>query len=270
MDIRLKSILFFLALALVVQLQAQSSVNDQNAPFQVGEKLELKISYGWFTIGKATADILKDTLVNNTPSYHIKVVGKTAGLLGFFSNTEDSFEAIIDKETFRPIVASQNFLENAKRDIQTNTFDYEQEEVIVEKINFEKNIIHDPKIYKLEKDAFDILSSYLYLRSIDYRSFSKEDSTMVRMFFGKKHWDFGIEYDGTEIIKTIFGKINTHRFYVLFPVSSTFPNPKSVIVWTTQDQNQLPLKVKAKLRFGQVVCELTNAANLIAPIEPSP
>ena len=262
-------IAFSLVLSAVIA-EAQPLVDDYpntERPFQIGEKLELKISYGWFTIGRAYVNIPSDTIFENAPSYHVNVVGKTAGLLGFFNNTEDTFDAIIDKETLKPYVASQNFQENNKRDVQTNTFSYEQREVVVEKVDYEKQVTYKPKKYLLEENAFDILSSYLYLRSIDFASLSKEDSIMLKVFFGKKHWNFGIEYGGKETINSLIGKIKAHKFYIRFPVSSTFPEAKSVMVWTTQDENQLPLKVKAKLRFGNVTCELTDFSNLKIPYQ---
>jgi hypothetical protein len=258
---------------LLVLGNAQPTANNDHTsserPFRIGEKLEFRISYGWFTIGRAYVDIPKDTLYANSSSYYVNVVGKTAGLLGFFNNTEDTFDAIFNKTTLKPYIASQNFQEGKKRDVQTNTFSYDEGEVVVEKVNYEKDIVYEPAVFDLEDEAFDILSSYLYLRSIDFSSLSREDSVMVKVFFGKKHWDFGIEYGGVEKVKTSIGKIDTHKFYILFPVTSTFPEAKSVIVWTTMDENQLPLKIKAKLRFGQVSCELENFENLKTPIRGS-
>jgi hypothetical protein len=247
--------------------QKGSVLLPDDRPFDIGEKLELKISYGWFTIGKASVSIPRDTVFQNEESYVINVVGKTAGLLGFFNNTEDTFEAVINQSTLKPYIASQNFQEGKKRDVQTNTFLYNSNEVVVEKINYEKNITYKPKTYVLRNEAFDILSSYLYLRSIDFSTLTQTDSVMVKVFFGKKHWDFGIEYGGEEDVKTLFGKIKAHKFYILFPVTETFPEAKSVMVWTTRDENQLPLKVKAKLRFGQVTCELTDFQNLKVPMK---
>ena len=264
----LKLITFLLGISAFCHIQAQSYVATHaidDRPFVIGEELAFKISYGWFTIGKAKAAIPSDTIYGQAPSYHVQVEGRTAGLVGMFSNTVDTFDAIIDQETLKPYVASQNFLENSERQIQTNTFSFEDHEVTVEKMADNQQLKYKPKKYLLEDNAFDILSSYLYLRNIDFGSLNVTDSVMIKVFFGKKHWNFGIEYGGIETINTLLGKIKTHKFYILFPVSSTFPEAKSVMVWTTMDENQLPLKVKAKLRFGHVTCELDDYKNLRLP-----
>jgi len=174
--------------------------NPNDRPFRIGEELNFRIKYGWFniTIGKATVKIPSDTIVDGESFYNVNVTGQTAGCLGFFNNTVDRFEAIISKSNFRPFKASQNFQERRKRDIQTNYFDFESGKVKVEKTNDKKSTPQDPKYYDLEPEAYDMLSSYLYLRSIDYSSLKLQDSIMVKVFFGKKHYDFGIEYGGDQ------------------------------------------------------------------------
>lgn len=234
-------------------------------PYQITESLSFRVKYGWFTIGKAKASLPSDTLVNAEPAYKAKVILETAGMLGFFNNTEDTFDGVVYKDDFKPIYASQNFQEGRKRDIQTNYFDYKSNQVTVHKKEAKEESIQQEKVYALDSNAFDLLSAYLYLRNLDFKNMSKGDSTMMTVFFGKKHYDFGLEYDGIETIKTDFGKIKAHKLYVLFPISKTFPEPKSVMIWTTLDENTLPLKIKAKLKFGQVTCELEEFENLKIP-----
>ncbi len=238
-----------------------------NYPFNIGEELKFRVKYGWFTIGKATVTIPSETIYEDIPSYKVNVVGQTAGMLGFFNNTVDVFDATISKSELKPFFASQNFQEGKKRDVQTNYFDYEVGKVKVQKTNYEKNITYEPKYYDLDHEAYDMLSSYLFLRSIDFSSLRPADSVMIKVFFGKKHYDFGIEYGGSEYIKSSIGKVKAHKFYILFPVSSTFPEEKSVIVWTTTGDNQLPLRIRAQLKFGKVICDLVDYSNLKATIK---
>lgn len=259
----LRSVIFIFTISISVVTFAGNGDNDSaEHPFAIGEKLEFKVKYGWFTIGKASVTIPQEVVHNEIPSYKVNVVGETAGMLNFFSNTTDVFDATISKYELKPFVASQNFQEGRKRDIQTNYFDYETGKVKVQKVNHKENKPQEPKYYDLEPDAFDMLSSYLYLRSIDFSSLNLQDSVMIKVFFGKKHYDFGLEYGGTESIKSRIGKVKAHKFYILFPVSSTFPEEKSVIVWTTMDENQLPLRVQAQLKFGKVTCDLVDFDNL--------
>ena len=104
--------------------------DEPNYPFVVGEELTFKVKFGWFTIGKAQIEISSDTTNNAEPSFHVTVEARTAGILDFFKHTVNQFDAVINQSTLKPSIATQNFLDNQKRDIQTNYFDYEKGQVL--------------------------------------------------------------------------------------------------------------------------------------------
>lgn len=235
-------------------------------PFIVGEELNFKVKFGWFTVGKAKIKITSDTTNNIQPSFYVYIEARTAGLLGFFKHTVNQFDAIISKSELKTSVATQNFLDNQKRDIQKNYFYYEKGKVKVEKVNYEKGIKHAPKLYDIDSNTLDILSTYLHLRSVNVKSIQAEDSIMVKTFFGKKTYEFGMGYAGNESINTQIGKIKAHKLHLLFPVSTAFPKPKAVTVWATMGKNQMPLKIEAQLKFGRVYCDLVSYKNIKEPI----
>lgn len=247
---------------------SQNGSGYYNRPYQIGEKLDFRVKYGWFTIGKASVNIPKDTVVNDSDNYLVHVIAETAGLLGFFNNTQDRFVETVNKEDFKPFYSSQNFQDGRDRDIQENFYDFDSGKVVVTKYKLTDNDFKPPKTYDLDSNAFGMMSSYLYLRNLNFHHLKIEDSVMMNVFFGKKHYDFGLEYAGQEEIKTEYGRIMTHKMYVLFPVTTTFPKARSVIVWTTIDKNQLPLKVEAHLKFGKVVCDLVAYQNLKHYFDP--
>ncbi len=256
--------IFIFTLLVFSSLLAQNGHYDDR-PYTTGEFLDFRVKYGWFTIGRATVEIPKDTIVQNRNAYLVKVIASTAGLLGIFNNTEDTFTGTVYKDDFKPYYASQNFQEGRDRDIQENVYDFDHRIVTVNKTDHRKNKTFPPKVYELEPDAYGMVSSYLYLRNLDFNQMKMEDSVMMRVFFGKKHYQFGLEYGGIEEIKTNYGKIQAHKLYILFPVTKTFPEARSVMVWTTTDANQLPVKIRAELKFGQVTCELEEYRNLRHP-----
>ncbi|MFT7034434.1 MAG: hypothetical protein ACJA2S_002948 [Cyclobacteriaceae bacterium] len=256
----------FILCALLNLIAVSCALADEpDYPFVVGEELTFKVKFGWFTVGKAQIKITSDTTNKAEPSFHVKVEARTAGILGFFKHTVNQFDAVISQSELKPSIATQNFLDNQKRDIQTNYFDYKKGKVRVERVNYEKDKKYAPEFYGIDSTTYDILSTYLYLRSSYLKSTQPNDSIMVKMFFGNKPYDFGMEYAGVERIKTQLGEIQAHKLYLLFPVSSAFPEPKAVIVWVTMDKNQLPLKIEAQLKFGRVFCDLTSHKNLKEP-----
>ncbi len=180
----------------------QNKIESIERPFAIGEEISYKLKYGWFTIGKANVKIPSDTMVSNQKCYNVHVEARTAGVLNLFHNTVDQFDGAVAHDDLKPKFAFQDFLESGEREIQTNYYDYDKGQVIVEK-STKDGSAQEPNIYPLDPSAFDIISSYLYLRSLDGRALTPGDSIMIKSFYGKKHYDFGLEYVKKETIDII-------------------------------------------------------------------
>ena len=231
-------------------------------PFGLEEELYYKIHFGWFTIGKGWVR-LKDDF--DPDVYKVEAEGRTVGLLGIFANLEDEFSARIENSSLKPIEAERRIKDGRYWRNQRNKFDYEEDSVLIDIKDFRDTSKNIYRKVAIDNATLDILSSYLYLRSIDWSSKQLEDSVMIGTFYGKKTYDFGVEYGGKERIKFEGNRINTHKLYVLFPNSTAFPEDRPVTVWVTDDENQLPLKILARLGIGKATVELYQYKNLKSP-----
>ncbi len=239
---------------------------EDKRPFSDSEELYFKIHFGWFTIGKGWVKLRNDAADIAQNTYSVEAEGRTVGLLGIFANLEDRFSARIDGSTLKPIEASRSIKDGRYWRNQQNKFYYEDTSAVHVKIkDFKDESKSVDRLIGIGDSTFDILSSYLYLRSIDWSDKQVGDSVMIGTFYGKKIYDFGVEYAGTERIKFKGEKFSTHKLYVLFPNSTVFPEDKPVTVWVTADENQLPLKISAKLGVGRATVELYEYRNLRNP-----
>ncbi len=238
------------------------AADSTDRPFSTEEELHFKISFGWFTIGKGWVRLRND---RNDQTYKVEAEGRTVGLLGFFANLEDEFSAVIDAASLKPIEAERRIKDGRYWRNQHNWFDYDEDSVLIDVKDFKRPEKNVKKKINISDSTLDILSSYLYLRSVDWSDKHLEDSVMIGTFYGKKIYNFGIEYAGTERIKFRSNRINTYKLYVLFPNSTVFPEDRPVTVWVTADENQLPLKVQARLRVGKATMELYRYENLKKP-----
>lgn len=236
--------------------------DSSSRPFSETEELFYKIQFGWFTIGKGWVK-LRDT--QDTGIYNVDAEGRTVGLLGIFANLEDQFSAQIDANTLKPRRALRKIKDGRYWRNQRNEFNFDKPSVYVDIKDFRDSSKNVSKEINISDSTFDILSSYLYLRSIDWSQKQLEDSVMIGTFYGKKIYSFGVEYAGTERIKFKSNKIMTHKLYVLFPNSTVFPEDKPVTVWITADENQLPLRIAARLGIGKASVELYEYHNLKYP-----
>ncbi len=261
----LKTRLPLIGLICLISFGIQANGNDSTAfrPFTEKEELNFKLSYGWFKIGKGLVRLNDDA----TEHYSVYAEGQTVGLLGIFANLDDKFYANVDTSTLQPLSSIRDIKDGRYWRHQENEFNHDSAQVHVDIIDYKDTSKNINRHIEIPEPTFDILSSYLYLRSVDWSQRNVQDSVMVNTFYGKKIYNFGVEYAGQERIKFRGKKITTYKLYILFPNSTVFPEDKPVTVWITADENQLPLKVSAKFGIGRATAELIGYKNIKVPID---
>jgi hypothetical protein len=85
------------------------------------------------------------------------------------------------------------------------------------------------------------------------------------MFFDENNYDFKLRYLGKEIIKTKFGKVATVKFRPLVQAGRVFKEDESLTVWVSDDQNKIPLRIKASLAVGSLRADLDAYKGLANP-----
>lgn len=249
-----------ITLLLTFNLFAQKEMDTRS--FQMGEELEFKVGYGWFTLGKATANIGSHPIeYSQEECYKVEIVGRTDGFVGLFAHVRDTWGALVNQDELKPLYSYQDIEEGKYTRNEKTFYDHEEGKIRIVKNNEEK----DPKEFEPKRNVHDLLSAYLQVRTIDLSNFKKGDTTHVYTYYDNAFYDLVLKHDGKERIKTPFGKIIAHRVFILIPQNDVFPEEGGVIVWVSADKNQIPLKVEAKMYFGKAFCDLSGFKNLRYP-----
>jgi hypothetical protein len=67
---------------------------------------------------------------------------------------------------------------------------------------------------------------------------------------------------GKEKIKTDLGTINALKIHPQVVSSRVFKDENALLLWVSDDENKVPLKVKADLLIGSLKVDITNYQNL--------
>ena len=67
---------------------------------------------------------------------------------------------------------------------------------------------------------------------------------------------FRIKYLGKDIIRTKFGKVECLKFRPFVQAGRVFKEQESLTVWVSNDQNKIPLRIKADLAIGSIKADL--------------
>jgi hypothetical protein len=251
-----KLILFFV---LIVTVSFDSPQEDA---YGVGEFFKFRIHYGIVNAGYATLEV-KDATINNKKTFHVVGKGYTTGMSRFFFKVDDLYESYIDKETRNPY----RFV----RKIDEGGYTKNQEGFFTQAVN--KVIVKDYK-HKTEKTLYipkntqDILSTFYYLRNhpnIDKLKIG--ESVAIDMFFDDETTKFKLKFMGREDITTKFGVVPSMIFRPLVQSGRVFKEQESLTVWISDDDNKVPLRIKASLAVGSIKADIDAYKGLKKPFK---
>jgi hypothetical protein len=109
------------------------------------------------------------------------------------------------------------------------------------------------------------MSSFYYLRNQKVDDLKIGDEIGIDMFLDSQVYRFKLQFLGREVISTKFGKIKTLIFRPLVQSGRIFKAEESVTLWVTDDDNRIPIKMKASLSVGSLRAELESYKGLANP-----
>ncbi|MBC7846864.1 MAG: DUF3108 domain-containing protein [Flavobacterium sp.] len=230
--------------------------------FDVGEWFKFRIHYGFVNAGYATLEV-KDATINNKKVFHVVGNGYTTGMSKFFFKVEDLYESYIDKESGNPYKYVRKINEGGYTKNQEGFFNTSENKVRVKDYKHKTE-----KTFIVPKNTQDILSAFYYLRN--YPSIDKinpGDSIAIDMFFDNETTKFRLKYIGREDITTKFGVVSTMVFRPLVQSGRVFKEEESLTIWITNDDNKLPVRIKANLVVGSIKADLEEFKGLKHPFK---
>jgi len=224
----------------------------QEAAFQDGEWFRFRISYsGWWKAGEATLSVTNETL-KGKPVYHVKGKGVTTGMTKLFFGVEDYYETYIDKKTTSPYRFIRKIDEGGHT--KDKIIDFNQQSNVAT-VNDKKH--NEVKTFQTEPNIHDMVSAFYYLRnSIDSENLKDGDETVINMFFDQENFKFKLKFLGREEVKTKFGKVKALIFRPYVQAGRVFKEKESLTVWISDDQNKIPLQIKADLAVGSLKADI--------------
>ena len=248
-----KLFLFLFAFVLSICTDAQN--------YKVGEFVKYRLHYTGLNAGFATLEV-KDATYNGTSHYHIVGKGSSSGAVRAFYKVEDLYESYINKSTFKPSKHVRNIYEGGYTRNQIYYFDHTNKQAKVDDLKHKKVTYES-----VPADVQDILSAYYSMRNKDHTKLKTGDYINENIFMGDETYKFRLKILGREVKKTKFGKVNTIKIRPYVQSGRIFKESESVTMWVTDDENLLPVHIKASLLVGSLNAELYEYKNLKSPIK---
>jgi hypothetical protein len=242
----MKKYLVILALTISFSITAQ-----KNSAYEVGEWFKFRIHYGLVTAGYATLEV-KEAVRDNKKVFHTVGMGRTTGITKMFFNVKDDYQSFIDKDSSKPYQFLRKINEGGYTKNEEGFFNQNRNTVLI-KNNEDKT----ERTFSVTENVQDILSSFYYLRNhpnVDKLKIG--ESIPIDMFFDNEIVKFKLKFAGRETISTKFGNVKAMIFRPLVQSGRVFKEEESVTVWVTDDENKMPLRIKASLAIGSLKADL--------------
>ena len=220
--------------------------------FKSGELLRYKMSYsGFLRAGTAVLE-LKEKDFNGKKVFYTKGSGWTSGAVKWFFEVDDHYESYFDKDTIKPYLFKRKINEGGyKKEIQIDFNQSSKMATIVDFINDNEKIVPFPS------QAQDMVSSFYYLRNnLDTHSLKENDEFDLDMFFDSENYKFKLKYLRKEVLDTEFGKVPCLVFRPYVESGRVFNEKESLTIWVSDDDNKIPLLIKADLAVGSLKASL--------------
>ena len=236
----------------------------QNA-FTAGEKLVFDINYGFVRAGESVMKISPTYVtMNGRETYDISVTVNSSPSFDWVYKVDDIYKCYLDKEGLFPWKFEQHIKEgNYQRDFEAI---FDQENLKVKTYTGEK----DPKKFEGEfeipKYVQDVVSAFYYARTLDYSTMSKGDMVELKNFYKDKVHPLNVKYLGRETVEVPAGEFKCIIVEPLVVEGGLFKSEGEIIVWLTDDDRKMPVKVKTKVLVGSMDIELTSYSGLAGPL----
>jgi hypothetical protein len=252
---------FLLAFFLII-IGARSSAQEMNyigePSFKVGEELDYKLKYGFFTAAEATIRVGEsDKKFDDKPVYHIVADAKTAGTFDIFYKVRNRYETYVDQKTLEPYFYTENRKEASYRHTDNVTYDHNTNKITAAK-----------GVYPFKGKTFDFLSAYYFARSVDISRLKIGDKFNLQYFLEDGVHSMEITYAGKEKMECSVGTFNCLKFNPTIIPGRVFRKSSKLYLWITDDKNRIPVKAHVELVVGSITMDLTGAKNLKYALNP--
>lgn len=227
------------------------------------ETLHYVVSYKWGLIHKEAGDA-NVTLRNRGNNYEMTLIGKTRPWADRFYSVRDTLLATVGKNGFRPLKYEKITHEKGKYARDVITYSYHGNITGGRSLKYRTDKKTGTPTVKetmltASGAAFDFLSVFYYLRTIDYSSLSKDRQIVTTVFSGSKSETLTIRYIGEETVK-IRDKSAHKAYHIRFRFTQKGKKKSSddIDTWISVAASHVPLSIVGNLPVGQVRCILSS------------
>lgn len=218
-----------------------------NSAFGMGEKLDYNVQYKFIVAGTASFAVGKEPLeFMGRQCYDITFRVQSLKSLDFLYKVRDSYRTIVDIDGIFPWHFEQRIREGSySRDFKA-TFDQRGNKAITTE-----------GTHPIPPFVHDIVSAFYFLRTFDLKSMPKGSSISLQNFYKDRSHDLEVRIMGRQRIIVKAGEFDCVVVEPMVLAGGLFKSEGRILIWLSDDDRKIPIKVSTKVLIGSIDAELT-------------
>ena len=213
--------------------------------FTVGERLVFDVGYGFITAGEAIISVPEYDTIAANQCFKVMFEVNSSRTFSWFFEVRDRYETYLDVDGIFPWRFEQHVKEgHYRRDF---TADFDQTNHIAK--TSEKQYPIPPKVQ-------DIMSAFFFVRTLDFSHSKVGEKIHLQNFYKDSTYDLDVKFIGRETIKVEAGTFKCIIVEPLAKEGGLFKSEGKVLLWLSDDERKIPVKISTKVLIGSIESEL--------------
>lgn len=223
--------------------------------FGVGERLVFNVGYSFIKAGEAVMAVPKIDTLFGRQCYQILFTVNSTPAFSWIYKVEDRYETYLDSVGLFPWKFVQKVREGKyQRDFHA-VFDQRN------------HVAHTTEgEYPIPPYVHDIVSAFYFTRTLDYSNSRAGDRVELQNFYKDSTYSLAIKYIGRQRIEVDAGTFDCVILEPLIKEGGLFKSEGRVILWLTDDDRKIPVKVSTKVLIGSIDAELKEYSGVAEPL----
>lgn len=227
----------------------------KNEAFGTGERLVFDVNYGFVTAGEAVMEIPALDSLAGRKCFRVEFRVSSLPSFSWIYKVEDRYLTFIDVETIAPLRFEQHIREGSfKRDF---TADFDQVNHVARTTEGE---------YPIPPYVHDIMSAFYYARTIDFSAMKTGELVVLQNFYKDKSYELAVKLLGRQELEVAAGTFNTVVVEPLVREGGLFKSEGRIVIWMTDDDRKIPIRVNTKVVIGSIDTELREYSGIVGPV----
>lgn len=223
--------------------------------FTAGERLVFDVGFSFITAGEAVFQVFNADSVFGRPCYRIVFTVNSVPSFSWIYKVEDRYETVLDARGIFPWRFIQHVREGGyKRDF---TAEFDQVHGVATAEN---------KTYPIPPYVHDVVSAFYYVRTMDFSQSRPGEKYLLHNFFKDSTYQLAVKFLGRQQISVDAGVFNTVVVEPLIQEGGLFKSKGRVLIWLSDDERKMPVKVSTSIAVGSIDAELREYRGVILPI----